>query len=292
MALEKARRYIETRKAMRAAGRRAASEIAQSRSDNLLGGDYAPKAVGHLVVEMRREGDDEWVKVVDDDNLVVSQAEVLMAQMALGAANSALNYIELGDPAFPANPPILADIALQQTTGQRKAAVLTASGNVVRAEVTWATTEGNGFVYTEAGLFTGLLGAGSLFARKAFSPITKTSSYQMRFTWYITFLVNTSGGDCAGVALIGPSTVASMTYYVATGGEASVAATFDFQVNGNLVDAFLNRQRLYPGVEYTETDKGFLTPPVGGPAGNKGIDLSGFVLNPGDRVLLIQRALG
>jgi len=292
MALDKARRYIETRKAMRRAGRRRAMEIA--RSERIFDGDVGPAAVGRLVVELRRAEDihDEraWETVVDDDNLVVSQAEGLMAQMAIGAANSALSYIELGDPAFPANPPQLSDITLQQTTGQRKAVTTTASGNVVRCEATWLTTEGNGLGYTEAGLFTGLLGAGTMFARKAFSTINKTASYQMRFTWHITFLVNTSGSDCAGVALVGPSTIASITYYVATGGEASVAATFDFSVGGNHVDVFLNRQRLYPGTEYLEAAAP-LTAPIGGPPLNKGVNLVGFTLNPGDRVLLVQRTL-
>jgi hypothetical protein len=295
--LDKARRYIETRKALWRAGRAAAREIAQGRSEAHLGADVGARAVGRLTIQMRRadqvDDPDAWVTIEDDDNLVVQQAEILMAQMAIGAVNSQINYIELGDPAFPANPPALSDIALQQTTGQRKTATVTASGNVLRAEALWTTVEGNGFVYTEAGLYTGLLGAGSLFARKAFSPITKTASYQMRYVWHVTFLINTGGGDCAGVALIGPTTVSSSSYWVATGGEASVAAGFDFSVGSNLVDVFLNRQRLYPlaGGEYTEAAAGALTPPTLGPAGNKGVNLNFGTLNPGDRVLLVHRAL-
>jgi len=286
MSLERAKKYIEARRLQRTVAGRSICGVD--------GADVAPRAVGRLQIEVRPAGmeDDEraWVKIHDDDNLVVTQAEDIMAQMAIGAANSALSYIELGDPAFPATPPALADIALEQTTGQRKSVTLTATGNVVRAEVTWGLAEGNGFVYTEAGLFNGLLGAGLMFARKVFSPITKTAAFQMKFTWHITFLVNSQGGACSGVSLVGPGTVSPHTIYTASGGEASVAATFDFSVGANVVDVFLNRQRLYPTLHYVEAAPP-LTAPVGGPAGNKGVNLVAFTLIPNDEVLLIARQL-
>jgi len=251
----------------------------------------APVATGRLVIETRPAGG-EWQIHTDEQNLVVRQAEIIMAQMAIGAANSALSYIELGDPAFPATPPSLTDLGLQQSTGQRKLGTVTASGNVVTVEVTFTIAEANGFTYTEAGLFNGLLGAGLMFARKVFAGIVKTAAFEMRFTWYITFLVNTSGGECAGVSLIGPASVASFTVFDSPlGGEASVAATFDFVVGGNHVDAFLNGARLVPGVEYNEAAAGALNVPIGGPALNKGINLIGFTLNPTDECFLIQRTL-
>lgn len=257
--------------------------------------DRAPNARGHLTVETRPAGEvddpDAWEKVVDQKNLVVTQAEVLMAQMAIGAANSAFNYIELGDPAFPAQSPALTDTILQQTTAQRKVGTVTASNNVATTEVIFLTGDANGFTYTEAGLFTGVLGAGTMFARKAFAAITKTNAFQMRFTWRITFLVNTDGGDCSGVGLIAPTTVASFNVATAVGGEASIAALFDFVVGANHVDVFLDRQRLYPGLHYNEAGAGSLIGPVLGPAGNKGINLAGFTLNPANEVLLIQRTL-
>ena len=222
-----------------------------------------------------------------------------MAQMAIGAANSALSYIELGDPTAPATPPALSDVTLQQTTGVRKAATVTAVANVVTAEVTWTSAEANGFTFTEAGLFNGTLGSGSMFARKAFSGITKSAAFEMRFTWLITFLVNTQGGDCSGISLLGPSTVTAFTVYnsgASTSGvglEASVAATFDFTVGANHVDVFLNGVRLVPGVHYTEAAAP-LTAPIGGIAGNKGVNFNGFVLTVSpfvDQVFLIQRTL-
>jgi hypothetical protein len=304
--LHKAQAYVARRRAEQqiAAQRAVVAERTKARAATLaraLGGgvptkmDAGPMAAGRLVVETRPVGSDgslgEWQVHTDDRNLVVRQAESIMAQMAIGAANSALSYIELGDPTYPATPPALADLGLQQSTGQRKLGTVTASGNVVTVEVIFTTAEANGFTYTESGLFNGLLGAGLMFARKVFAGITKTAAFEMRFTWYITFLVNTAGGECAGISLIGPASVAAFTIYTAVGGEASVAATFDFTVGANNVDVFLNGTRQLPGNDYTEAGSGALNAPIGGPVLNKGVNLIAFVLNPGDEVFLIQRTL-
>jgi len=214
------------------------------------GGDEKSGAVGAVIISKRLVDPEtgergEWETLHADFNLVVTQAERLMADMAIGVANSPINYIELGDPSPTATPVQLNDVGLEQTTGERKAAVLTVNGNVVTAEVTFLTTDANGFTFTESGLFTGPFGAGSMFARKTFSGIFKTAAFEMKFQWLITFLVNTQGGDCAGIALTGPSTIASSTIFVSpAGGEASVAATFDFVPNSNLIDVFLNGVRL------------------------------------------------
>lgn len=282
---EKLKRYMARRKA----------EVRRDREGVALASDHGPRPVGFVVASRRpvilgtEQPVGPWEDIPLRDNLVVTQAEQLMAQMAIAAANSALSYIELGDPTAPANVPALTNTTLQQTTGQRKTVTLTASGNVVTATATWAAGEGNGFTYTEAGLYTGVLGAGSLFARKTFAGITKTAAFQLKFTWYTTFLVNTQGGDLTGVSFIGPASVSMDTVYVATGLEASVAATFDFTVGAKNIDVFLNGVRLVPGVHYTEA--AVLTAPVGGPASNKGVNLVGFTLAVGDRVFLIQRTL-
>lgn len=309
---EKAARYMRER-LMREANRRLttrALELAakaghpgalaalgtRSKQDVVFWGDRAQRfARGAVTVQRRPVYPDgthgKWETVFFDNNLVVTQAERLMAQMAIGAPNSALNYIELGDPSPTATPPQLNDIGLEQTTGQRKAVALTVSGNVVTAEATWLTTEGNGPTYTEAGLFTGPFGAGTMFARKTFSGIFKTAAFEMRFTWLISFLVDTQGGDCAGVALTGPTTVSPHTLYVASGGEVSVAATFDFVPNANLTDVFLNGQRLNPGIHYTESSAPLAVPQGGGAPGvSKGVNLT-FSLLPNDEVLLVHRSI-
>jgi hypothetical protein len=301
---DKARRYIQRRREARAQARARLTRAVVGQTAAHLR-EPSPIAKGYLTIQTRPVDSDgkptgEWENA-GGANLVVTQAESIMAQMAIGAANSELSYIELGDPTAPATPPSLSDLGLEQSTGERKAVTLTAVGNVVTAEATWTASEGNGFVYTEAGLFNGILGSGLMFARKTFAGITKTASFEMRFTWMIVFLVNTQGGDCAGVSLVGPSTVAAFTVYnsgddVPAGGEASVAATFDFAVGANHLDVFLNGQRLVPGVHYTEAGP-TLTAPIGGPAANKGVNFNGFTLDligPGggpDQVFLILRTL-
>jgi len=309
MTFDKARRYVADRQAQllgyRMAGANLPSNLTR-RPDGVvvprnptmqsmsLAGDVMPSpAKGRLIVETRAPGGD-WVTHEDDSNLVVTQAERLMANMAAGIANSAISYIELGDPAFPANAPALGDITLQQTTGERKTATVTVAGNVLTAEVTWGIAEANGFIFTEASLNTGILGAGDQFARKTFNSIAKNNSFEMRFTWLITFLVNAaSGGDCAGVALVGPSAVANETIYESVaGGEASVAATFDFTVGAALLDVFLNGQRLVRSRQYIEIPAGGLSAPVGGLPGNKGVNFVGFTLSIGDIVYIVQRTIG
>lgn len=260
-------------------------------------GDRMPLPKGHLKVELQEVTPSgvvgPWETHEDDPNLVVTQAEGLMAKAMAGVANSPFNYIELGDPTFPANPPTLGDTTLQQTTGVRKAVAVTVAGSTVTCEVTFLTSEGNGFTYTEAGLFTGPFAGGSMFARKTFSPIIKTASFQMKFTWIITFSVNPlAGGDCTGVALIGPQAVVNETIYESiTGGEASVAATFDFAVGAGHIDFFLNGQRMVRTRQYLEAPAP-LSAPIGGPSTNKGVNLVGFTLNPGDVAYLVHRTIG
>jgi len=260
-------------------------------------GDRSPLVEGAVTIQQRPVDPEtgqkgHWETVHFDNNLVVTLAQNAMAAMAIGAANSALNYIELGDPAPTATPPSLGDTTLEQTTTQRQPVALTQAGNIVTAEATWGTTDGNGFTYTEAGLFTGPFAGGSMFARKTFSGIFKTLAFEMKFTWLITFLVQAQGGDCAGIALTGPTTVAGVTQYQSpAGGEVSVAATFDFTPGAQLVDVFLNGQRLEPGLHYVEAGAPLATPQGGGAPGvSKGVNLL-FTMNPLDRVLLVHRAL-
>lgn len=265
-----------------------------------LWGDRMVGPRGRLKVSVREPGaewdeqyDSGWEVLVDDPNLVVTQAETIMANAMASVPNNAFNYIELGDPTFPANFPALGDTALQQTTAVRKAATVTASGNITTTEVTFLTSEGNGFTFTEAGLYTGPFAAGLMFARKTFNPIVKTASFEMKFTWLVTFLVNPQGtGDCAGIALTGPQTVSNETIYESVGGgEASVAATFDFVVGAAHLDVYLNGARLVRSRQYLEIPAGSLSAPVGGLATNKGIDFIGFALNIGDVVYVVQRTL-
>jgi hypothetical protein len=288
----KAAAYIQRRRTERAL--RGTKVVSHTRAAVV---DRGPTVRGYLTIQTRPvdaagQPTGPWENAREDPNLVVTQAEALMAAMSIAEVNSAFNYIELGDPS-PAAPPALTNINLEQTTGQRKAVTSTRTSNVVTLETTFLAGEANGFTFTEAGLFTGPFASGQMFARKTFAGITKTAAFELRFTWLITFLVQTSGGDCTGVSLIGPSTVTNLTVYNAAGGEASVAATFDFAVGANHIDVFLNGVRLVPGIHYNEAPAP-LTAPIGGPPGNKGVNFIAFTLvivPMVDQVLLVHRVL-
>jgi hypothetical protein len=224
----------------------------------------------------------DWKIIEDDDNLVVTQAEALTADMLIGTAASFINYIEFGNPS-PAQAPLITNVALQQTTGVNKVVSRTRTGNVAAFEATLLVGDGNGFTYTEAGLFVGTPGSGTLFARKIFTGITKSIAFELKVTWYITVLVNDLGGACSGVSLIGPSSATQRVTITAAGGEKSVTPTFDFGVGTGALLVFLNNALMKPGDEYVEVVSGSLIPPTAGIPTNKGINLVGFTADPGDK---------
>jgi len=235
-------------------------------------GDLAPIVSGKVSIRLREEATGREVVVLEEDsNLVVTQAGALMALMAAGALNSEIGYVELGDPA-PAVPPSLSDTGLQQTTGQRKAVTYVTSGNVVTFQAAWAAGEGNGNVYTEAGLFTNPLGAGSMFARKTGFSIAKTNAFSMTFTWALTFsVVDACQEACNGVSLMGSSYTVEDYIYDAVGAETQVVVPIDFVVGAKRLQVYLNGQRLYYQRHYIESAIG----------PNKGITLQGFTLSAG-----------
>jgi hypothetical protein len=216
-------------------------------------GEGLPVAKGKVTITCRNEETGEVVTVLEEeDNLVVSQAGGLMAAMAAGALNSEIGYVELGDPA-PATPPALGDVTLEQTTGQRKAVGYSLASNVVTFTATWAAGDGNGNTYTEAGLFTNPLAAGTMFARKTGFSIAKTAAFSMTFTWALTFSVlDACEESCYGVSLVGSSYVVEDYIYDATGGESQVVVPIDFTVGSKRLEVFLNGQRLYYQRHYIE----------------------------------------
>jgi len=238
-----------------------------------------PKMSAKGSVKIEAVYDDGSIEILHEDkNLVVEQAELIMPLMSIGSA--AFGYIELGDPS-PALEPAPGDINLQQTTGERKSIMPTTSGNTSTYEAIWLISEGNGYAFTEAGLYTNPLGSGTMFARKAFGAINKTASFSLKFTWAIVWSISAGSSGVSGVALIGGSTVTSRYIYTATGGETEVVIPYDFTVGANNNDIFLNSGRLYDVVSYYEAN---LT-------GGKGITLVGFSLNVGDTVYCVHRSL-
>jgi len=231
-------------------------------------GDPAPLVSGRFKLELTDEQTGEVITVIDDPNLVVSQAANLMASMAAGIVNSEIGYIELGDP-LVALPPSLTDVTLQQTTGQRQVAAPVVASNTVTFTATWAAGVGNGFTYTEAGLFTNPLAAGTMFARKTGFSIVKTAAFSMTLTWLLTFSVLDACAEaCYGTALVGSSYTVEDYIYDAVGGETQVVVPIDFVIGAKRLEVFLNGQRLYYTRHYIEAAIG----------ANKGINLIAFTL--------------
>jgi len=221
-------------------------------------GDPGPLVRGSVKVVLKDAETGEETVVLEDKNLVVSQAASLMAAMAAGIANSEIGYIELGDPA-PATPPSLSDTTLEQTTGQQKAVAPTVLNNTATFVATWAVGEGNGFTFTEAGLFTNPFGAGTMFARKTGFSIVKTAAFSMTFTWMLTFSVLDACEEaCYGVSLVGSSYTVEDYIYDAAGGETQVVVPIDFVVGAKRLEVYLNGQRLYYTRDYIETTIGAL----------------------------------
>jgi hypothetical protein len=219
-------------------------------------------------------------KIVDEKNLVVKQSEIVMAQMSAGLRQ--FSYIELGDP-DPAQAPDLADTTLQQSTGQSKAVTGTINSNSVILEATWGVDDGNGYDYTEAGVFTSPFLTGLLFARKTFGKITKTNAFSLQFTWTIVFQINNSGqSGCSGVSIVGRDTICYDYFYEATGGETELVIPIDFTPGTKNLDVFLNGQRLAYNKNYYES---VLT------GTSKGIKFMGFSLNPDNEIYVVNREL-
>lgn len=258
---------------------RTRNQLGRTQNSNLAfgGHDRAPRVHGQVKIEaIYQNGQSEILH--ESRNKVVELAETMLPFMSLGLRQ--IDYIELGDPS-PATPPDFSDTGMQQTTGQRKSISGSVSQNVGTYEALWATGEGNGFSYTEAGLFTDPFGAGTIFARKTFDPIPKTSAFSLKFTWSLVFSVDDNNDGCSGVALLGPSTVVGRYQYIATGGETDIIVPLDFTPGTYMLDVFMNNIRLYDTTEYIESTIG----------ASRGIVFIGFVANPGDRFYFVQRRL-
>lgn len=228
--------------------------------------ESAPRVVGSVEIFTKRP-DEDWVCVHEEHNLVVSQAENLMAHMAAGTSNAEIGEIRLGDPAT-ASTPDLADTALDQHVA---AADKSVTASVTDGTVTFTASYAVGDAvqvdpYTEAGLFTA---AGSMFARKAGFSIVKTGSIEMRFVWTLRFSVSAqSGSQCSGASLYPAATVTQDYVYTATGSETYVVVPFDFTPTAKHLDVFLNGQRLVYTDDYIESTNA-------DGSGNKGIIFQG-----------------
>lgn len=242
--------------------------------------DEAPAVEGFVTIEIQREGQD-WEVVHQDNNLVVTQAENLMANMAAGVTNAEIAEIWLGDASSPSAPSLGQTELDSFVAGENYAVTASVASGTVQFTASLTTADGNGNTFTEAALYTG---TNMMFARKSGFSIAKTNSFALRFTWTLRFSVQSgNGSECSGASLYGPGVAVEDYVYTASGGEADTPVPIDFAVGAKHLDVFINGQRQVYGTHYIESAT------TGGGSNQKGVDWQSFTLNASDVVYVVHR---
>lgn len=140
--------------------------------------------VGHLTVEVRDGATGELLRTDRHKNLVVDEGLNMLRDLLGDAQHIAPNYFYLGTGAGAVTA---ADTVATITAPFYKAFTARVQGNKAISFQTFVTTtEANGSTWQEAGLVNTYDGTSRLFARVLITPIVKTSSITITFTWSIT----------------------------------------------------------------------------------------------------------
>lgn len=143
--------------------------------------------VPNVTIETRRPGAPYLEREVRARNLVVDNGISLLVDL-IGGTGFRPSHIELGTGTTAADP---LDTVVETPEFR---AEITARDKLVKAiqfQLFLGLNDGNGFTYTEAGLFeTGLQNSapgdpGILVARALFSPVIKNNSIELTVTWTI-----------------------------------------------------------------------------------------------------------
>lgn len=136
----------------------------------------------------------EVIDHIRDENLIVNGArEVMAIQIAESTSDGEVSIIALGDGGWTGDiyTPVAPDAADTELENELFRKGLNSFSYPTVTSVAFyfvvETTEANGsgtVHYTEAGLFTT---GNTMFARKTFAAMTKTSDREFRFTWTILF---------------------------------------------------------------------------------------------------------
>lgn len=133
---------------------------------------------GKLTVQVHNAYDGRLLREEVIDNLVVDTGYALMASILAGRADKP-STIALGTSGTAASVGQTALVAEVYRKGISSANV---NGKQVSFYTFIASTQGNGFTFLEAGLFS----SSTMFARTVFSSIAKTSAISITITWTIT----------------------------------------------------------------------------------------------------------
>jgi hypothetical protein len=214
------------------------------------------------VHETLPSGNRKLVGTFREDNLIVAKAPNIMANALAGISHPDFTIGGVqwgtgghvtGDPSTPI-PPTPSDLALETFVIETGILTETVGETYVQFETQMSTSQGNGNVFTEAGLvITG--GSKLMFARKTFPGITKTSNRTITLRWIISFLQNAQGSDCQGVGLFGQLGPISQFRYVVPVSPASfteIIVPLNWTPGLNRLWVWRNGKRVFDGEAYIE----------------------------------------
>lgn len=227
--------------------------------------DVAPQMRGDVFIdvhEVQPNGEKVLVDHFQAKNLIVAKAPFIMANALAGISHPdyTIGGVQwgtggnvTGDPSTPI-PPSPSDLSLVNLILETGITATAVGETYVQFETQMTTSQGNGNVFTEAGLV--VAGASKdMFARKTFPGITKTSNRTITMRWIISFLQNTQGSDCQGVGLfgqLGPISQYRYTVPVSPPSLTEILVPLAWTPGLNRLWVWRNGKRVFDGETFTE----------------------------------------
>lgn len=227
--------------------------------------DLAPAMKGEVFIdvhEVQGDGSKKLVAQFHEDNLIVAKAPNIMANALAGNSHPGFTIGGVqwgtgghvtGDPSTPI-PPLSADLTLEAFVLETAISGNSVGDTFVQFETVMSTSQGNGNVFTEAGLVITDV-TKLMFARKTFPGITKTSNRTITLRWIISFLQNAQGSDCQGVGLFGQLGPISQFRFVVPVTPVSfteIVVPLNWTPGLNRLWVWRNGKRVFDGETYTE----------------------------------------
>jgi hypothetical protein len=222
--------------------------------------DVAPGMSGRVEIDVIENG--EVVETFRDSNLIVLRAPHIMANALAGVSHPDFTIGGVqwgtgghvsGDPSQPI-PPLGSDTSLESFVLETGITNVSVGDTHVQFETQMPPGQGNGNVFTEAGLV--ISGVTKLmFARKTFPGITKTSNRTITLRWIISFLQNVSGSDCQGVGLFGQLGPIRQFRFVVPAAPVSfteILVPLSWPAGLNRLWVWRNGKRVFDGEAYQE----------------------------------------
>lgn len=126
------------------------------------------------------------VETIEHRNLIVNVGKTLLAHRLAGDATYSTDGIATIGFGSGTVTPAVTDTQLTTSNVTKAVTATYPAYNSVMFTATMTESEGNAVVFKELGLFSGNASP-KMFSHLAINPITKSSSYQIRVDWTISF---------------------------------------------------------------------------------------------------------